>query len=112
MSPRARGVMDGLKAPGGRWVLFVGGCEPNLSLAVPNGAGAWCHSMVVFLWVGGEGGAGGPELGVGSLGMGGGSLGVGWVPMEVPRDGGGGFLGMGLVSMGVPGDGMGSYGCP
>ena len=71
--------MDGLKAPGGWWGLFVGGCEPNLSLAVPNGAGARCHSMAVFLWVwGGRGGAGGPELGVGSLGMGmGGVLGGG-----------------------------------
>ena len=92
----------------------MGGCEPNLSLAVPNGAGTRCHSMAVFLWVWGEkGGLGVLSWGWGSWGLGGGgSLGVGWVPMEVPRDGRGGFFGMGLVYMGVPGDGMGSYGCP
>ena len=94
-------TLDGLKAPGGRRALFMGGREPSLSLAVPvpNGAGARCHSMAVFLRV--WGGAGGPELGGGSLGMGGGSLAVGWVHMGVPRDG-----------VGDPGDGVSAYGGP
>lgn len=44
-------TLDGLKAPGGRRALFLGGREPTLSqtVPVPNGAGGRCHSMAVFL---------------------------------------------------------------
>lgn len=43
--------LDALKAPGGRRALFVGGREPTRSLAlpVPNGGGARCRTMAVFL---------------------------------------------------------------
>ena len=119
---RGRGAMDGLKAPGGRWGLFVGGCEPNLSLAVPNGAGTRCHSMAVFLWVWGEkGGLGVLSWGWGRWGWGGGGPwewgGCLWKSLGMGGEGSsvwGWFIwgspGMGWVHMGVPRDGVGAYG--
>ena len=109
-------TLDGLKAPGGRRALFMGGREPSLSLAVPvpNGAGARCHSMAVFLRVWGGGGLGVLRWG-GGPGDGGGSLAVGWVPMEVPmwEMGAPGYgVGVPRDGMGLPGCGVGSYGGP